>query len=188
MKKLFMAIVSVCLIAETSLATTRAAGHVTRGTSQPAPQFSARGEKRGYSLVRVTTDSFGNVTKAVVVERHGSIPDRDVISYAETLKGPSISVRIMRVDYWVYPSGKATLSQPGWRLIRPTYPRAAMAARAQGKGVVRVSTNGSGDVDKVVIIKKIHPLLDAHTAAFARAYWKGPPNARVAVPVIYQLK
>jgi outer membrane biosynthesis protein TonB len=68
---------------------------------------------------------------------------------------------------------------------RPPYPKAAMAARAQGRGIIRISTNRFGRVDKVEIVEKIHPMLDAHTAAMARVYWTGPPNTTRDVPVIY---
>jgi hypothetical protein len=43
-------------------------------------------------------------------------------------------------------------------------------------------------VEKVLIVKKIHPLLDANLVAMARAYWTGPPNTTRDVPVSYQLK
>jgi len=77
---------------------------------------------------------------------------------------------------------------PGWRTSRGPYPAEALAARAQGVGVVRISTNRDGRVEKAEMIKKIHPLLDAHTVAFARANWTGPPNTTRDVPIIYRIK
>ncbi|HZJ15661.1 MAG TPA: energy transducer TonB [Chthoniobacteraceae bacterium] len=201
MKKLFVAIVSVCLTAKTSAAaehSTRTVAREDAAVSKAAPPPDSLAAKKrsadAHAVVRVTTDSFGNVTRAVVVEKSGSIPDRDIISLAETWKGPPLASRTIPIVYQIDPE-KAPRPPtdvmrigPGWRTVRPPYPAKAMAARAQGKGVFRISTNRDGRVEKVEIIEKIHPLLDGYTAGFARAHWTGPPNTTRDVPVSYQLK
>lgn len=85
------------------------------------------------------------------------------------------------------PGGKK-IGTEGWRTPRPPYPPAALVSRIQGTGAVRITTNASGNVSDVTITRPINPLLDANTRTFARANWKGPPNATRTVPVIYQIR
>lgn len=149
----------------------------------------------GRGLIRVTTDRLGNVAKAVVVEKSAAILDLHTVSFARKhWKGPPNSSGTFPFVYQIDrekppgPPNDAKFIGPGWLTPRPPYPAKAMAARAQGHGVFRISTNRDGRVDKVEIIEKIHPLLDGHTAGFVRAHWTGPPNRTRDVPVAYQLK
>ena len=84
--------------------------------------------------------------------------------------------------------GGQKIGNQGWRTPKPPYPTAALASRIQGKGSVRISTDGSGNVVNVVITGAINPMLDANTRTFARSNWKGPPNSTRTVPVIYQIR
>ncbi len=86
---------------------------------------------------------------------------------------------------------KATAEKAGvqsWHTPRPPYPAAALAARFQGSGAVRVSTDASGNVASAVITSPINPILDSNTRSFARSNWKGPPNQTRTVPVTYQIR
>ena len=84
--------------------------------------------------------------------------------------------------------GGVKVGAQGWRTPRPPYPATALAARIQGSGSVRISTDASGNVTNVVVTGSINPILDANTRSFARDHWKGPPNASRTVPVIYQIR
>jgi Gram-negative bacterial TonB protein C-terminal len=191
MKKLCIGIVSICFIVRVAPATESSPPKAaTRAVVKPP-------EKREeyHSAIKVTTDSFGNVTKAVVVSGSDPIVDRNTVKLAiAQWKGPPNSSRVIQVVYRVAGETPVTSSKnpklvgPGWRMPRPPYPAKAIAAHAEGKGVIRISTNRDGRVEKVEIIKKIHPLLDEHTSAFALAHWTGPPNTTRDVPVTYALK
>lgn len=80
-------------------------------------------------------------------------------------------------------SGRST-----WLTPRPPYPPDALAARIQGRGKVEIATDSQGNVVSVTILEPISPALDANTREFARANWKGPPNATRIIPVIYQIR
>ena len=84
--------------------------------------------------------------------------------------------------------GGQKVGDQGWRTPRPPYPPAALASHIQGTGSVRISTDSAGNVIEVTITKPINPVLDANTRTFARANWKGPPNATRTVPVVYQIR
>jgi TonB family protein len=83
--------------------------------------------------------------------------------------------------------GGQKIGDQGWRTPKPPYPRGAIAARIQGAGEVRITTDAAGNVKEAVITRSIAPILDANTRSFARANWKGPPNATRSVPVIYRI-
>jgi len=150
---------------------------------------------QGSGSIRVTTDRFGNVVKAVVLKRSAPILDQHTVSFVQKhWKGPPNSSATFPFIYQIdrskaSPSPKAViLVDHEWRIMRPTYPQVAIAARAEGNGVVRVSTDRHGRVKKAEIIEKFHPLLDAHTVDFARKNWTGPPDATRDVTLRYQLK
>ena len=76
-----------------------------------------------------------------------------------------------------------------WNTPQPPYPYAMRAARVQGNGSVRITTDGSGRVVSVGVAQSTgNAVLDANTSQFARANWSGPPNASVTVPITYQLR
>ncbi len=83
--------------------------------------------------------------------------------------------------------GGAKIGDQGWRTPKPLYPVAALQAHIQGSGEVRITTDAAGNVREAVVTRSIAPILDANTRAFARANWKGPPNATRTVPVIYRI-
>ncbi len=63
------------------------------------------------------------------------------------------------------------------------------AARVQGNGSVRITTDGSGHVVSVSVVRSTgNAVLDANTSQFARSNWSGPPNATVTVPITYQMR
>ena len=74
-----------------------------------------------------------------------------------------------------------------WRTPKPPYPPAALVSHIQGSGEVRIATDAAGNVKEVTVTRPIAPILDANTRSFARANWKGPPNATRTVPVIYRI-
>ncbi len=76
-----------------------------------------------------------------------------------------------------------------WNTPQPPYPYAMRAARVQGSGSVRITTDSSGRVMSVSVIQSTgNTLLDANTSQFARGSWSGPPNASVTVPITYQMR
>ncbi len=92
---------------------------------------------------------------------------------------------VTRAEQTTGTPGGTTLGK--WRTPTPPYPRAAIVARIQGAGEVRISTDAAGNVREVVVTRSISPILDANTRSFARANWKGPPNMTRTVPVIYRI-
>ena len=83
--------------------------------------------------------------------------------------------------------GGQKVGAEGWRTPRPPYPPAALIARMQGSGEVRITTDASGNVRDIVVTRSISSVLDANTRSFARSNWKGPPNATRIVPIIYRI-
>ena len=88
------------------------------------------------------------------------------------------------------PGGSAAARVGGpWRTPQPPYPYAMRAARVQGSGSVRITTDGSGRVVNASVTQSTgNALLDANTAQFARTNWSGPPNASITVPITYQMR
>lgn len=85
--------------------------------------------------------------------------------------------------------GGARVGSGGWKTPRPNYPYQARAARVQGSGSVRVSTDGSGRVISASIVASVgNGILDANTIAFAKSNWHGPPNTTTTVPITYKLQ
>ena len=76
-----------------------------------------------------------------------------------------------------------------WNTPQPPYPYAMRAARVQGNGSVRITTDGAGRVVSVSVVQSTgNAVLDANTSQFARSNWSGPPNASVTVPITYQMR
>lgn len=85
--------------------------------------------------------------------------------------------------------GPGGRSGQGWSTQKPPYPYAARASHVQGSTVVRVTTDASGRVAEVVIVKSTgNALLDANTQTHVRSFWKGPPNATRTTEFVYQLR
>ena len=75
-----------------------------------------------------------------------------------------------------------------WRMPKPPYPYAMRAARVQGSGTIRVTTDSAGRVVEAIVIQSTgHSSLDDNTCRYARGNWNGPPNASTIVPITYQL-
>ncbi len=99
------------------------------------------------------------------------------------------------------PSGGGTPGAPGggaanvagaWVMPHPPYPRALLAARGAGvtgATTVRITTDASGQVSNVVIVKSTGNLaLDSATENYVRMNWHGPPNAGRTTEFVYQIK
>lgn len=56
-----------------------------------------------------------------------------------------------------------------------------------GTCILRVTTDGSGRVVTAVVVKSIHPTVDAEVVRFAKAKWHGPPHSTRDVPVSFTL-
>ena len=76
-----------------------------------------------------------------------------------------------------------------WVMPHPLYPRMNSVSRPTGSTTVRISTDPSGRVSNVVIIKSAgNPILDHQTESFVRMNWHGPPNASRTTEFVYQIK
>jgi hypothetical protein len=70
----------------------------------------------------------------------------------------------------------------------PLYPFFARGSQFQGGGMVRVTFDGAGCVASAKMVQSVgSDTLDSNTIIYAKAYWSGPPNLVVLVPVHYHL-
>lgn len=90
------------------------------------------------------------------------------------------------------PSGGAANVVGAWVMPHPPYPRTLLAARGAGvvgATTVRITTDASGRVSNVVIVKSTGNLaLDSATESYVRMNWHGPPNAGRTTEFVYQIK
>ncbi len=76
-----------------------------------------------------------------------------------------------------------------WNTPQPPYPYPLRAAHVQGSGSVRITTDASGRVVSASVVQSTgNTLMDDNTSRFARAFWSGPPNASVTVPITYRMR
>ena len=77
----------------------------------------------------------------------------------------------------------------GWKTPKPPYPVALQSAGFQGATTVRITTDASGDIATVEIVKSAgNALLNRNTQTYVRQFWKGPPNATRTTEFVYQLR
>ena len=75
----------------------------------------------------------------------------------------------------------------GWSHPQPAYPYQARAAHITGSTTVKVTSDGSGHVANVEILRSAgNAILDNATTSFAKANWKGPPNSSTTVVFEYR--
>ena len=75
-----------------------------------------------------------------------------------------------------------------WYLPQPPYPYAARAGHVSGRGVVFLTTDGSGRISDAHMQQSTgSKMLDANTVAFAVSNWHGPPDDQRQVPITYLL-
>ena len=85
--------------------------------------------------------------------------------------------------------GGAKVSSVGWRTPKPPYPAQARMSHVQGTTTVRITTDASGNVSSVVIVKSAgSAILDNSTQGYVRNNWKGPPNSTHQTDFAYQLQ
>lgn len=60
--------------------------------------------------------------------------------------------------------------------------------RKMGETKVRFSTDGSGRVVSVEILRSAGPELDANTVSYVRKMWRGPANVTKVVTFAYQMR
>ena len=66
----------------------------------------------------------------------------------------------------------------GWTTPTPIYPAAARASHIQGSTTVEVTTDASGNIASVTVIKSAgSPILDFNTKSYVKNNWKGPPSS-----------
>ncbi len=76
-----------------------------------------------------------------------------------------------------------------WKTPSPNYPAQARMSRVQGTTKVRVSTDATGNISSVVIVKSVgSAILDANTQGWAKMNWHGPANATRDVEFAYRLQ
>ena len=76
-----------------------------------------------------------------------------------------------------------------WKTPKPPYPAALQSAGFQGATTVRITTDASGNIATVEIVKSAgNALLDRNTQSYVREFWKGPPNATRTTEFVYQLR
>ena len=84
--------------------------------------------------------------------------------------------------------GGLKVSNVGWRNPTPPYPAQARMAHLQGSSSVHFTTDASGSVSSVVIVKSAgSAILDSNTQNYVKMNWKGPPNASKTVEFVYQM-
>ena len=76
-----------------------------------------------------------------------------------------------------------------WRTPRPPYPTQARMSHLTGTTTVRVTTDASGSVSSVQILKSAgSAILDSSTQGFVKMNWKGPPNSTRDTSFDYRLQ
>ena len=76
-----------------------------------------------------------------------------------------------------------------WVTPHPPYPRLRGISPGVGQTTVQVTTDASGRVSNVVIVKSTgNPVLDSHTLSYVRGNWHGPANASKTTEFVYQVR
>lgn len=94
------------------------------------------------------------------------------------------------------PTGTKTTGTPGglkvggsWRTPHPPYPAQARMSHVTGTTVVRYTTDASGSISSVAIVKSAgSAILDSNTQSYVKMNWKGPPNATNTTTFEYRLQ
>ena len=93
------------------------------------------------------------------------------------------------------PNGTKATGTPGakvvgtWSLPHPPYPAQARMSHVTGTTTVRVTTDASGRVSNVTIVKSAgSAILDSSTQGYVRNNWHGPPNATRETSFEYRLQ
>ncbi len=94
------------------------------------------------------------------------------------------------------PAGTKTTGTPGglkvgqgWKTPHPPYPAQARMSHVTGSTTVRFTTDASGSVSSVVIVKSAgSAILDNSTQGYVKMNWKGPPNSSHETEFVYQLQ
>ncbi len=94
------------------------------------------------------------------------------------------------------PTGTKTTGTPGglkvggtWRTPHPPYPAQARMSHVVGTTTVRITTDASGNVSSVVIVKSAgSAILDSSTQGYVKMNWKGPPNGTKDTTFEYRLQ
>ena len=85
--------------------------------------------------------------------------------------------------------GGLKVGPAGWKTPKPPYPYQARAAHLTGVSTVRITSDASGHISSVVIVKSAGSgLLDSNTQSFIKANWVGPANATYTKEVEYRLQ
>ena len=75
-----------------------------------------------------------------------------------------------------------------WKASKPPYPYALRAARVQGSGSLRVTTDAAGHVVQAALVQSSgSTALDDNICRYARGFWSGPANSTTTIPFTYQL-
>ncbi len=82
--------------------------------------------------------------------------------------------------------GGAKISTVGWKTPHPPYPMQARMSHITGSTSVKFTTDASGSVSSVVIVKSAgSAILDNSTQSFVKMNWKGPPNSTHQTEFVY---
>ncbi len=85
--------------------------------------------------------------------------------------------------------GGLKVSSVGWKTPKPPYPAQARMSHVTGVTRVRFTTDASGGVSSVVIVKSAgSAVLDSSTQGFVKMNWKGPPNSTKEQEFEYRLQ
>ena len=85
------------------------------------------------------------------------------------------------------PSGEDVIPPSRTRTVPPTYPDVARAAEIEGDVVLQATVGADGAVSDVVVVRRVHPLLDAAAVAAVRQY-EYAPGRRNGVPVAVRIR
>jgi TonB family protein len=85
------------------------------------------------------------------------------------------------------PSGEAVVPPRRTRTVSPTYPDVARAAEIEGDVVLQATVGADGAVSDIVVVRRVHPLLDAAAVAAVRQY-EYTPGRRNGVPVAVRIR
>ena len=86
-------------------------------------------------------------------------------------------------------AGGTKISTVGWKTPHPPYPAQARMSHVTGVTKVRFTTDASGSVTSVVIVKSAgSAILDSNTSGYIKMNWKGPPNSTHEQEFEYRLQ
>ncbi|HKK41911.1 MAG TPA: TonB family protein [Bacteroidales bacterium] len=142
----------------------------------------------------VTTDSTEILTYIPINEElngssgNGGIPEDTIeINYAEPIAVPKEEPRVTVEEMPVFPGGEQALLKFISKNIE--YPSEASSNNIEGKVILSFVVNADGSVDRVGILRSVHPALDSEAVRVVKILPRFKPGKQngIAVPVWFSL-